>query len=47
VTKQPDTIKSAEEAGALLGQRLREGHDRAAATARMQKRIMSMFGETA
>jgi multimeric flavodoxin WrbA len=47
VTKQPDVMESAAEAGRLLGRRLRGGHDRAAVTARMQKQLMAKFGETA
>jgi hypothetical protein len=47
VTKQPGVMASAVEAGRLLGQRLRDGHDRAAVTARMQKQLMAKFGETA
>jgi multimeric flavodoxin WrbA len=47
VEKQPDVVAAAAEAGRLLGKRLREGHDRAAVTARMQERMMARFGETA
>jgi multimeric flavodoxin WrbA len=47
VTKQPEVMASAAEAGKLLGHRLRTGHDRSAVTARMQKSLMAKFGETA
>ena len=47
VTKQPEAMASAAEAGRLLGHRLRNGHDRVAVTARMQKQLMTKFGETA
>ena len=46
VTKQPETMAAAAEAGRLLGHRLRNGHDRAVVTARMQK-LMAEFGESA
>ena len=44
VTKQTEVMASAAEAGELLGQRLRNGHDRAAVTSRMQKQLMAKFG---
>jgi len=47
VTKQPDVIESAAAAGKLLGQRLRDGHDRMAVTQKMQQKLMSMFKESA
>ena len=47
VTKQPDVIESAAAAGKLLGQRLRNGHDRTAVTQKMQQKLMSMFKESA
>ena len=47
VSKQPDVMTAAEAAGKQLGQRLREGHDRAEVTERMQTRLMAMFGESA
>jgi multimeric flavodoxin WrbA len=47
VTKQPDVIESATAAGNLLGQRLRDGHDRMAVTQKMQQQLMSMFKESA
>ena len=46
VTKQPEVMSAAAKAGELLGQRLREGHDRSEVTARMQAKMMAMFGET-
>ena len=47
VTKQPDVIESATAAGKLLGQRLRDGHDRMAVTQKMQERLMAKFKESA
>lgn len=47
VTKQPEVMAAAVEAGKLLGQKLNDGHDRAQVTSRMQARMMAMFGETA
>ncbi|UCD88762.1 MAG: flavodoxin family protein [Desulfobacterales bacterium] len=43
VTKQPEVITSAVEAGKLLGQRLGQEHDRMAVTKKMQGRMMAMF----
>jgi multimeric flavodoxin WrbA len=43
VRKQPALMASAGDAGALLGRRLREGHDRAAVTLKMQKVMMDKF----
>lgn len=43
VTKQPDVMAAAEEAGKLLGERLRDGHDRMAVTQNMQAKMMEMF----
>ena len=43
VTKQPELMKSAVDAGMLLGRRLREGHDRAVVTLKMQKVMMDKF----
>ncbi len=45
--KQPEVKASAAEAGRILGQRLRNGHDRAAVTSRIQKQLMAKLGETA
>jgi multimeric flavodoxin WrbA len=47
VTKQPDVIESAAAAGRLLGQRLRDGHDRMAVTQKMQQQLMAKFKESA
>ena len=47
VTKQPDVIESAAAAGKLLGQRLRDGHDRMAVTHKMQQQLMAKFKESA
>ena len=46
VTKQPEVMKAAVDAGKALGQRLREGHDRNAVTLRMQRVMMEKFKET-
>ena len=46
VSKQPAVMEAAAAAGRELGRRLREGHDRAAVTRRMQARMMEMFGAT-
>lgn len=43
VTKQPKTMTAAAEAGKLLGERLKDGHDRMAVTQKMQKKMMAMF----
>ena len=47
VTKQSDVIESATSAGKLLGQRLRDGHDRMAVTQKMQQQLMAKFKESA
>ena len=47
VTKQSDVIESAAAAGKLLGQRLRDGHDRMAVTQKMQQQLMAKFKESA
>ena len=46
VTKQPEVVTAAREAGEKLGARLREGHDRAEVTGRMQQIMMRMFKES-
>lgn len=46
VQKQPDAIKAAEDAGKLLGERLRGGHDRGQVTAKMQQQMMERFKES-
>jgi multimeric flavodoxin WrbA len=43
VAKQPKVMASAAEAGKLLGQRLKNGHDRMAVTRKMQQKMMAMF----
>ena len=45
VTKQPEVMEAAAQAGKLLGDRLRGGHDRGAVTQAMQERLMAQFGE--
>jgi multimeric flavodoxin WrbA len=47
VAKQPQTMTAAAAAGKLLGERLRQGHDRAQVTRRMQQKLMSMFEHSA
>ncbi len=41
IGKQPDVLKSAVDAGQLLGERLRTGHDRARVTKVMQVKLMA------
>lgn len=43
VTKQPEVMSEAAKAGALLGARLRDGHDRQKVTQNMQAKMMEMF----
>jgi multimeric flavodoxin WrbA len=43
VTKQSEVMQTASEAGQLLGQRLRQGHDRQEVTLKMQKKMMELF----
>lgn len=43
VTKQPDVMQAVADAGKLLGQRLTNGHDRAAVTEAVQKKMMEKF----
>lgn len=43
VTKQPEVMAEAEKAGKLLGERLRNNHDRQAVTQNMQAKMMEMF----
>lgn len=47
VTRQSEVMSAARKAGQLLGKRLQDGHDRAAVTAKMQAKMMALFGETA
>jgi multimeric flavodoxin WrbA len=46
VAKQPEVLAAARQAGETLGARLREGHDRAEVTGRMQQIMMRMFKES-
>jgi len=46
VTKQPDVMQAAADAGTLLGQRLTTGHDRAAVTQKVQKNMMEQFARS-
>jgi multimeric flavodoxin WrbA len=46
VSKQPQVMEAAREAGKLLGKRLREGHDRQAVTLKMQKVMMDKFSSS-
>jgi multimeric flavodoxin WrbA len=43
VGQQPKVMAAAVEAGKLLGQRLKNGHDRKAVTRKMQEKMMAMF----
>lgn len=43
VSKQPEVMAAAAEAGKLLADRLNNGHDRLAVTQKMQEKMMSMF----
>lgn len=47
VSKQPKIMVAAVEAGKLLGQRLKNGHDRTTVTQNMQKKMMAMFESSA
>ena len=47
VAKQPEVIQAAVDAGRLLGQRLREGHDRRQVAAAMQKQMMARMEHSA
>ena len=46
VSKQPEVVEAAKNAGKLLGNRLREGHDREQVTRKMQKIMMELFKES-
>ncbi|MFZ7127233.1 MAG: flavodoxin family protein [Desulfobacterales bacterium] len=46
VTLQPDVMGSAARAGKLLGDRLRNGHDRTETTRRMRQRMMDMMAHS-
>ena len=43
VTKQPEVMAAAAQAGRILGERLRDGHDRQKVTGNMQAKMMEMF----
>lgn len=43
VTRQPELIKAAYDAGKSLGERLRNGYDRKLVTQKMQKKMMDLF----
>ena len=43
VTKQPEIMAAAVNAGKLLGERLRQGHDRMEVIQRMQEKMMAIF----
>lgn len=43
VTKQPDLVEAAQSAGKLLGDRLRNDHDRKRVAEKMQQKLMAMF----
>ena len=46
VTKQPDVMQAAADAGKLLGQRLTTGHDRVEVAEKVQKKMMDLFGQS-
>jgi hypothetical protein len=43
VTKQPEVMAAAADAGKLLGKRLTDGHDRKTVTQNMQQKMMEMM----
>lgn len=47
ITKQPEAVAAAQAAGKMLGQRLRDGHDRMKVTEQMKTKLMSLFDESA
>ena len=47
VTKQPEVMAAAADAGKLLGKRLTEGHDRKVVTRNMQQKMMEMMKASA
>jgi multimeric flavodoxin WrbA len=47
VSKQPHVLQAAAEAGKLLGERLRQGHDRQAVTQKMMQAMMAKFEASA
>jgi multimeric flavodoxin WrbA len=46
VTKQPEVMQAAADAGKLLGQRLTTGHDRAEITKKVQKQMSELFASS-
>jgi multimeric flavodoxin WrbA len=46
VHKQPDVMEAAAAAGKMLGERLRNNHDRKAVTEKMQRTLMQKFSES-
>ncbi|MDP6546615.1 MAG: flavodoxin family protein [Phycisphaerae bacterium] len=46
VTKQPEVMQAAVDAGKLLGQRLTTGHDRAQVTRKVQQKMMDRFASS-
>lgn len=46
LSKQPEVMEAAKQAGKLLGERLQNGHDRKIVTQKMQSRMMEMFEGT-
>jgi len=46
VSKQPEVMSKAADAGRLLGKRLRNGPDRKAVTQNMQQKMMDMMKST-
>jgi multimeric flavodoxin WrbA len=47
VRRQPEVMQAARDAGKLLGERLKAGHDRQAVTLAMQQKMMHMFESSA
>ena len=47
VARQPKVVAAAVEAGKLIGQRLKNGHDRRDVTRKMQEKMMAMFASSA
>ena len=47
VTKQPEVMQAAQDAGRLLGERLRQGVDRQAVTQKMMQAMMEKFKSSA
>ena len=47
VDRQPEVLAAAAEAGKLLGQRLKSGHDRSKVTQAMQQKMMAMLQHSA